>query len=60
MRQTFRFYMGREETMADACTLTKMEAAYDVKGSFVDMLVSLLTSKAFTHRVDPSREEAMP
>lgn len=59
VRQAFRYYMGREETMADACTLTKMEAAYETRGSFVDMLVALLTSKAFTHRLDPSREEEM-
>lgn len=57
IRQSFRYYMGREEYMSDACTLSLMEAAYDERGSFVDMLVALLTSPAFTHRIDPGQEE---
>jgi hypothetical protein len=39
IRQTFRFFAGRDETLADACVLADMEAAYDGRdGSFVEML----------------------
>lgn len=51
IRQTFRYYMGREERMADACALSAMEQAYDMSnGSFTEMLVALFTSDAFLYR----------
>lgn len=50
IRQTFRFFMGREETYADACTLSAMETAYDLSGSFKDMLKALVKSDAFLYR----------
>lgn len=52
MRQSFRYFTGREETYADACTLTAMEAAYDDSGgSFTELLVALFTSDSFQFRV---------
>ncbi len=50
IRQAFRFFMGRDETGDDACTLAAMETAYDPKGSFDDMLVALVTSDSFLYR----------
>jgi hypothetical protein len=45
--------MGRSETVADACTLSQMEAAYDEgNGSFVALLEALGTSDAFLYRHD--------
>jgi hypothetical protein len=53
-RNTFRFFMGRDETIADACTLTRMETAYDDSGgSFIAVLQALATSDAFLYRHDP-------
>lgn len=50
VRHTFRYFMGRPETQADACTLSMMEQAYDIhNGSFIEMLVALMTSEAYTH-----------
>ena len=50
IRQTFRFFMGREETYADACTLSAMETAYDASGSFKNMLKALVKSDTFLYR----------
>ena len=50
VRQAFRYYSGRYETRADACSLLRMEQAYDVKGSFLDLLISFVTSDAFLYR----------
>ena len=51
IRHTFRFFMGRDETTADACTLAEMEQSYDQSnGSFKEMLVTLLTSDTFFYR----------
>ena len=55
IRQSFRYFMGREETRADACTLAQMEAAYDQQGSFVDLLVALFTSDTFLYRWDAAK-----
>lgn len=50
IRHTFRYFMGRPETQADACTLRQMEVAYDDSGgSFVELLVALMTSDAFLY-----------
>lgn len=51
IRQTFRYYMGREETMKDACALNAMEQAYDMNnGSFTEMLVALMSNDVFLYR----------
>lgn len=52
LRQTFRYFAGREETYADACTMVAMEAAYDDSdGSFAEALIALFTSDSFQFRV---------
>jgi hypothetical protein len=52
MRQAFRYFVGREERMYDACTLAAMEQAYDDHaGSFTEMLVALFTSDSFQYRL---------
>ncbi len=50
IRQTFRYFAGRDEELADACTLDRMETAYDERGSFSDMLAALVTSDTFRYR----------
>lgn len=51
IRQSFRYFMGRSETMADACTLEQMELAYDQSGgSMIQMLVALFRSDTFLTR----------
>ena len=50
IRHAFRYFMGRDETMADACTLVEMEAAFDEGGSFVDMIGALAASDTFARR----------
>lgn len=53
VRQSFRFFLGRNETQSDACTLAAMEAAYDESGgSFLALLEALATSDAFLYRHD--------
>lgn len=49
IRQAFRYFTGRDETMADACTLAAMETALNT-GSFVDMLTVLVESDTFQYR----------
>ena len=49
VRQAFRYFTGRDETLKDACTLTAMEGALD-RGSFFDMLSTLVTSDTFLYR----------
>jgi hypothetical protein len=51
IRNVFRHFMGRNETPADACTLTAMETSF-AGGSFFAMLETLLTSDAFLYRHD--------
>lgn len=51
VRQTFRFFAGRDETPEDACVLTAMEQAYDDNGgSFLAMLETLATHDAIVYR----------
>ena len=61
IRQTFRFFAGRDETQADACVLSEMEAAYDESGgSFVSLLETLAghdTSMYRTHGVHYTKRE---
>ncbi|MDQ3030909.1 MAG: DUF1588 domain-containing protein [Myxococcota bacterium] len=49
IRHVFRYFMGRDETMADACTLTAMASAFE-GGSFFAMLEALVTSDTFLYR----------
>jgi hypothetical protein len=51
VRQTFRFFAGRDETPEDACVLTAMEQAYDDGGgSFLALLETLATHDATVYR----------
>ena len=50
LRQAFRYFMGRHETYADACTLNAMEVAYDQQGSFISAVKALTNSDAFLYR----------
>ena len=51
IRHAFRFFMGRNETLSDSKTLMDAEKAYlDSKGSFDEVIVSLLTSDSFIYR----------
>lgn len=51
VRHTFRYFMGRYEREADACTLAQMDQVYvDNGGSFKEMLIALLTSDTFLFR----------
>lgn len=55
VRHAFRYYLGRNETLADARTLQAADQAYlNGGGSFKALLVSLLTSDSFLYRIDPS------
>jgi hypothetical protein len=57
IRHAFRFFMGRNETLSDSRTLIDAEKAYtDSKGSFNEVIVSLLTSDSFIYRKPNSRE----
>ncbi len=49
IRQAFRYFTGRDETLQDACTLAAMENALS-SGSFVDMLTVLVESDTFQYR----------
>ncbi|MCB9669135.1 MAG: DUF1588 domain-containing protein [Alphaproteobacteria bacterium] len=51
VRQTFRFFAGRDETLEDACVLDAMQTAYTTSGgSFVSMLEALATHDAMLYR----------
>jgi len=51
IRHAFRYYLGRNETLADAATLQAADRAYlDSGGSFRALLVSLLSSDSFLSR----------
>ena len=51
IRHVFRYYFGRNETLADAQTLQNADRAYlDSNGSYKALLVSLLTSDSFLKR----------
>jgi len=58
VRQTFRYFMGRSETEADACTLAEMYDAYAANdGSMKEMLVVLFTSDTYLYRTVPADTE---
>jgi hypothetical protein len=47
----FRYFMGRNETLADSRTLVDADKAYLASGgSFKELTVSLLTSDSFIYR----------
>jgi hypothetical protein len=51
VRHAFRYWMGRNETPADAATLVAADQAYVASGgSMQALIVSLLTSDAFLYR----------
>lgn len=50
IRQAFRYFAGRDETLGDACTLAAMEQALDETGSFFEMLAVLVESDTFVMR----------
>lgn len=55
VRQSFRYFMGRDETYEDACALQGMEQAYDAShGSMTQMLTALFQSDAFLYRRRPT------
>lgn len=54
IRHVFRFYLGRNETLADARTLQEADRIYvESGGSFKALVVSLLSSDSFLYRIDP-------
>ena len=64
VRHVFRYFMGRNETLADGPTLFAAHKAYrENGGSFNALLVSLLTSDSFLYRTmpdDPGRNKSEP
>ncbi len=51
VRYAFRYFLGRNETPSDACSLVEAYRAYrDNDGSFRALVVSLLTSDSFLYR----------
>lgn len=50
VRHAFRFFMGRDEVLADGCTLVEMEDALERAGSFFDMVEALVSSETFVRR----------
>jgi hypothetical protein len=51
IRHAFRYFLGRNETLADSKTLIDADQAYlKSKGSFDEVIVSLLTSDSFIYR----------
>ena len=58
VRHAFRYWMGRNETPADAPTLQAAWHAYhDNDGSMNALITSLLTSDSFLYRKLPNHEE---
>lgn len=58
IRQSFRYFMGRDENVSDACTLARMEQAYDSNnGSFKALLKALMTSDTWQTRRVPGAGE---
>jgi len=55
VRHAFRYFLGRNETLADARVLQDADRAYvENGGSFKALVVSLLTSDAFLYRSAPA------
>ena len=61
VRHVFRYFLGRNETLADGPVLVAAHKAYrDSNGSFKALLVSLLTSDAFLYRTAPVLAKNFP
>jgi len=59
VRHAFRYWMGRNETVADAPTLQNAWRAYrDNDGSMNALIASLLTSDSFLYRIAPPSNES--
>ena len=59
IRHAFRYFLGRNETLADAQTLQDADRAYvESGGSFKALVVSLLTSDSFLLRSSPTQANA--
>ena len=57
IRHAFRYFLGRNETLADSKTLMDADKAYLVSnGSFDEVIVSLLTSDSFIDRKRNAKE----
>lgn len=50
MRNGFRYFLGRNETGDDQCSLAAAKAAYGTAGSYVEFVSSLATSPSFLKR----------
>ena len=51
VRNVFRYFMGRNETLSDSPTLIEADRVYIKSGgSFRELMVSILTSDSFIHR----------
>jgi hypothetical protein len=58
IRQTFRYFMGRNEQPADACSLRAVDETYAKSGgSLLEAIVGLFSSDAFRYRVTVSTQE---
>jgi hypothetical protein len=53
VRQTFRYFAGRDERPSDGCVLAAMEERLNNTGSMFEMLQALVNSRAFQDRVAP-------
>ncbi|ADB14997.1 Protein of unknown function DUF1588 [Pirellula staleyi DSM 6068] len=61
VRHAFRYFLGRNETLADARTLQQADRSYvESGGSFKALVVSLLTSDSFLLRATPSPLDPQP
>ncbi|ADB14998.1 Protein of unknown function DUF1588 [Pirellula staleyi DSM 6068] len=55
IRHAFRYFLGRNETLADSKTLIDAEKAYlQSNGSFDEVIVALLTSDSFIYHKSPT------
>ncbi|MEN9575498.1 MAG: hypothetical protein RL514_3353 [Verrucomicrobiota bacterium] len=55
VRHVFRYFMGRNESLADARSLQEADRAYVASGgSFKALVVALLTSDSFLYRSSPT------
>ena len=61
VRHAFRYWMGRNENLGDAISLQEAHKAYKAnKGSMKALIVAILTSDSFLHRIpfDSENEES--
>ncbi len=50
VRQSFRYWMGRDEAPWDGCVLVEAQKAYANGGNYLDLLASLFSSRSFVYR----------